>query len=904
MQREREIIFDEAFDGSPWPGPLGDAHRSSSSSPTRPAVAGVQWLGPLGLLDHLETALGLAAPPISTGERVASLAARLRVTDGYWSDSFAADPFGTARHLLAERDELWNAGWRGQPAGARLQALATVCRGLPPGLPDRVVAVAARLAERDRDPQLARITLFESTRDLTPCWRQVLEQLAARGVEIAKRPLCAATHATDAPCDLAAARSAPFSPRGDGSLLLLRPHGPLAAAEDIAAWIAQLPERERPLIIGADAVLDQALAAHGVPTTGASGDATATLRVLPLVVALGWQPADPSVAQRLLLLRDCPLPRRLARRLCAALSRWPAVGSELWRSELADGLAAIEDPMQRARATATAQTLFAPSVDTDAAYPLDQLLRRVDCVRSWAQHEAYRVASSGASGASAWRFEAVVEQCRRVERIAALADLDAIPAPDARRIVELASEGLGSSGFSHQAGVDAVDQPDAVCGPASQIVWWSFSRDSVPQPRPLRLSHREREALGEQGARLPDPGAEAIRAARRYARPLMQAQRLLVLVCPEVSSTGDELHLHPLSDELEARCPSAGGPSPLQRLLVGAEELPRPAGRVSTALLPLPAPTRDFHVDAGSVARREVESPSSLETLLGCPLRWTLRYVGKLSGGLGEPLAGDSPRAIGSLAHRLFSMLLGEPLPANADATGAQIGLLFDTEGPRCNAELFLPGRETQRDDLRQRLVAAARALHGHLRDAGARVASSEKDYSQPGFEATLRGIPDLVVERPPAVIDFKWGGRGHHRDALAAGTALQLAAYSQLASADASSVPVGYFILRQPELLASPGHPFPNATTVSGPALAETWRGARAAHRETWAALDAGHVVAAGNAAADNAAAGGVTEVADEHGAGVVEKSALDEQQLRLKAPCTYCDYGLLCGRACEVGA
>jgi ATP-dependent helicase/nuclease subunit B len=898
MHNEREIIFDEALDGSAWPGPLGDVHSSPSS--TRSAVAGVQWLGPLGLLDHLETALGLAAPPISTAERVATLAARLRHTEGYWSRSFAADPLGTARHLLAERDALWSAGWRGDAAGARLKALGEVCRGLLGGLPDRVWAVARRLTEPDRDPQLARITLLEQPSNFAACWQQVFERLTARGVTTVIQPLTPA----ETSGDLAAARAAPFEPTGDGTLLLLRPHGPLLAAEDVAAWIASLPTGERPLIVGADAVLDQALAAQGLPTTGATGDTLATLRVLPLVVALGWRPADPSAAHRLLLLRETPLPRRLARQLCDALSRCPAVGSELWQARLDKGLAAIEDPQQRARTEATVRVIFTPAVPNGGGYPLTVLQRRIDCVRGWATHQAYR-------SESPWRFEAVVEQCRRLERIIDLAQLaeldehaglgnpsDGLGAADLRRLLELATEGLGHGGFGAQAGLSAVSSPEAVCGPARRILWWSFSRDSAPSPLRSRLTRDEQTALAAQGVKLPDPGAEAIRAARRYARPLNQAREQLVFVCPQVGEQAGELHLHPLWDELDARVPPTSPPPGIGRLLANPSQLPGPATRQDSLALPLPTPTRGFQVEAGAIGKREVESPSSLETRLGCPLRWTLRYFGKLSAGLGEPLATDSPLAFGSLAHRLLELLFSEPLPGTPDETAETVGALFDSEGPRLNAALFVPGQETLRDDIRLRLTAAARALHGHLGDCGATVASSEQAYERQAFGSRLCGKPDLVLERPRAVIDFKWGGRARHHDALGGGTALQLAAYSRLTSPDASFAPVGYFILHRPELLASASHssslasarrgPFPNATTVNGPALSETWDAAGRSLRAQREQLDAGEVIAAGNP--------------DERGEGVVKTSALgDDKLLSVKAPCEYCEYDLLCGKACE---
>ena len=131
--------------------------------------------------------------------------------------------------------------------------------------------------------------------------------------------------------------------RKDGSLQLLRPYGPLAAAEEAAAWLASLPSLDKTVVIGPEVVLDEALRRHGLPTLGAtdSRDRDASLQILPLVLALGWDPPDPEQAKELLNLPLSPLPWALRSRLLRALSDWPGVGSETWRARLEEGLKAL-----------------------------------------------------------------------------------------------------------------------------------------------------------------------------------------------------------------------------------------------------------------------------------------------------------------------------------------------------------------------------------------------------------------------------------------------------------------------------------------------------------------------------------------------------------------------------------
>lgn len=52
------------------------------------------------------------------------------------------------------------------------------------------------------------------------------------------------------------------------TLTLFRPHGQLAAAEQIAASLAQLDSLEDVVVIGGDSMLDEALAHHGLPRLG------------------------------------------------------------------------------------------------------------------------------------------------------------------------------------------------------------------------------------------------------------------------------------------------------------------------------------------------------------------------------------------------------------------------------------------------------------------------------------------------------------------------------------------------------------------------------------------------------------------------------------------------------------
>ncbi len=114
-----KIVFDTDFDRRPWPGPLEG----------RNAAAGEAWVGEAGLLGLLETALGLAGPPILSSRRVATLVPAVRGTDGFWSASASIDPLAVSRRLLAWRDSSPRRPPSHQPGGLSSTHLLAGARG-------------------------------------------------------------------------------------------------------------------------------------------------------------------------------------------------------------------------------------------------------------------------------------------------------------------------------------------------------------------------------------------------------------------------------------------------------------------------------------------------------------------------------------------------------------------------------------------------------------------------------------------------------------------------------------------------------------------------------------------------------------------------------------------------------
>lgn len=853
-----KIVFDPDFDGGAWPGPLDG----------RGASAGEAWLGEAGLLGLLETALGLAGPPVPAPRRVAALVPALRATEGFWSASAAVDPLSASRRLLAWRDFLFVQGWRGEevPGAPRLAALAAVTRDALAGPVDRLLAVESALARRSAG--IAEVRLLAEGASFPPAWRRLLEALARQGARV-EQVFLPPTPATG---DLAAARQSGFAPAGDGSLQLVRPAGPLAAAEAVAAWLAAQESRDGTVVVSPEPVLDAALRRHGLPTTGAAATSAddALLPVVPLALALGLDPADPQQALDLLLLPVGPVPKGVAGSLASALHEQPAVGSPEWTSALGRALDRIEDEKRRGALAERLEQLFRPGAVRES-YGAGEARRRLALVERWLRGRIERDDDPAP-------FERALSFCLATADVLDRSGLAVLTEAQLGRVVAEASSAVPSPApFPREAGLGVVGSPGGVGGPARRVVWWGFRRTEASAAGRFPATPAERAALSAAGVELEAPGIDSVRRALRWRRPLLLASEALVLVAPHRDAAGEELHPHSLWDEITASLSPGRQADLLERPAPFGPRTPEISPR---ALRPLPEPRVEW---AGPpVSLREVESPSSLETLLGCPLRYALTYAGELWPGRSGTLPADA-LLLGSVCHSVLERVLALTGLTPEEAAG-EAERLFDSTGPFLGAALFLPGAERDRAVARRAVRDAARQLVGLASRLGVSRVEVERTLEAPWAGGTLRGRADLVFTSPAAVVDLKWGS-GLRRDLLRSGGALQLAAYAKLLAHEDGLrrlPPVAYYILRYATLLAQSDRDFPGAEALGGPPTADVWAAAEKA------ALSARDALARGALAAP-----GLEQ--DEKKA----RAALGDDGLFVPAPCKYCDHAALCGRA-----
>lgn len=876
------VRFALDFDAGAWPGPLAG----------REAVAGEAWLGPLGLLGHLELLTGLGGIAVHPAERVAVLATALQRTSGFWDASAEVDAAGSARELLRWRDELVLAGWDGRPDGMppRLAALAAVTAEVPPGAPDRLRALADALGRRPGDPDLIEeIELVDSLASLPELWRRCLAALERHGAQVAQVALPVIAGRGD--LESLRVASGRMAPRRDGTVQLLRSDGPWAAAEAIAGWLAALDDLDGTLVVTPSPLLDSELHRFGLPTTGATDerDGEALLEVVPLVLALGWSPPDPQHAVELLRIPDGPIPRRPAWRLLHALEEWPAVGSPAWGRAIEESLAEIDDGARRERVRRGLDGIFASSVRRTGAssYPLAELHERMETVRAWARVRRAVEPADATDPSRIQRWDRVSAFASAIERLAQLSLRESWPAAELHHLLTEARQMVaGLASHPAQSGIAAIGAPGAMAGAAKRVIWWGFDRSAGRAPAGLPFSRAEREQLAASGIELPDAATQALWLAQRWRRPLDLASDTLLLVSPLRDEAGEESHPHPVWDEVAARCEEASVAS-----LVFSHLVPAPGDRgpatVARELAPLPRGKRRWSVPGRQVALRDRESQTSIDALLRCSLRWALRYHGGLRGRA-VPDCTVSPRCLGNLGHALLEAVL--PAAGNDPGRGERLaGEWFEREVERRVAALCLPGQEGERARVRRLLCAATAGLAEFLAASGLGVRGVEQGVAARALGRTLEGRLDLLLGEPPVVVDAKWGGRKRRFDALRLGTASQLAFYAHLLSQSqgpgAPAPAVAFFVLSENALLTTAPHLPRPAQRVSGPGAAETWRLLEQAFEEVRNGVESGELLALGHPDGE-----------DER---IPEKDAIDGSGRLVLAPdCRYCDYGGLCGR------
>ncbi|MXX28132.1 MAG: PD-(D/E)XK nuclease family protein [Gammaproteobacteria bacterium] len=839
-------------------------------------AAGEITLGPSGLLQVLETQLGLPTPSVHPSEAPFSYLQCLReasTPDRFFHRSLNVDPVNVARTLLDWRAQWYEAGWDGTFRGdapSRLVDLAAVeaiaVQRVSPTAGQRLQRVARSLAERRT--QIEQVELHTPFEDLPHVWQRVLSVLPwfpAPGLELAAAGLPGS--------DLARVQSRllsmsdrdddngaePQTLQGDGSLVLVKSGSKDLSADAIAEYVLETGGISGTLLVAEidGIVLDNALERAGLPRCGFRHYTRfrSATQVLKLALALVWKPVDPHRLLQFLLHPSGPLPRWIRWRMADSVAASPGIGGPTWircieriAQTLRDGDEAEEYEVERLQSE-IAFWLEAERYDADVGAPLATLLERTGRVSMWASKQSNTVENES---------EAAMFAAAHAQAEALLTELEGLKESGVRRISRLelqrrideVTTGAPDPSTYEEAGrARATTEPVAVTGLWPTVIWWNLARESTAVSYPW--SRHELHALRASGVRLPEVDDIVRRRSREWLRPLCSATERLVLVAHH-----DERGMHPLWTRIDSLFDGLTTVEIEPVLLDGGATL-QPLG-VRTRELPLRhlrAPRRWWSLPPEyPVAQREVESYSSLSKLCDHPHEWVLEYAARLRAGRAAAVM-DGSRLWGNLGHRLFEEFFRThadwpTLPD--DAVLAWIRSVLPGIVEREGAVLLGHGHGVDRQRVAATLERALVRLLAHLRSAGVIEATAEASGEAPFEGRRLTGTIDLTLtydNGQRAVLDVKWAGENRRGDLLTKNRALQLATYAYLQKSrdESDAWPAGaFFILATGNVLAANQADFPDAVVHApedGSGTPNLWDRLRVTWEWRWDQLGQGRI-------------------------------------------------------------
>jgi len=916
--------------------------------PPGAAQVGRPVWGRAQLLANLEQHLGLPKPAHAHVVRVQRWSRRMAELEAakpgrFYARSYALDPIGTATTLLAWRDELVDAGWNGEPipnGGGRIETLheLTVDAELPPGIADRL-----RGAEEDlrtsRTHVYDEIQLAEA-RSLWPGrWQRIFAVFEDIGTSVITRE--ALFEPVRADSDLARLQTVLRGDamgtdglRGDGSIVVVRAETSWDLSEAVSALLSAWGEPSTVVVrAGEERPLDYTLAAYGLASQGL--DATSpwrpALQLLPLAVELAFEPRDPYRMLELLTLPLGPFHGLTGEKLASALAKAPGVGGPAWREakeEIArvtrasvireavssgvaeEAAARLADERVQARLARIATWLEEPGHPASQAAPRAELLAVADRVRAWLKRRlgTARMDADGNPASSALAVRADVlatafAQAQAFHETVSHESRENLDLVDARLLIEQVSSGHRIALASERAGrIDHVGSPAGLRRARDVVVWWHCAGGTEwrPSVRPWRRS--ELDALRVVGVLLPDAAERLTAEARSWHQVIRATRTRLVLAMPRWA-LGDALEPHPVWDEIVARLRASD--ADVARVTIDARDLLNGSvaalGPASSPVvrdlgaLALPEARNEWRLDATHLGASATHSASSLDSLVGCPLQWVLKYPGELHAGALDSIA-SGPLLYGKLGHRLVEVLHQADALANpADlgkAIAAHIERLLREEG----SVLLRPGMTFELAQFREQLAKAIVRLADVLVESKLTVVDVEVAVDVPWRAGTLRGRLDLLLRDPSGgdvVLDLKWGAK-RYRDLLQNGLATQLAVYAaaRKAATNALEMPAAaYFSLKQGTILATASATFARVALLRGPPLTDTWARLERTVSRVEVRLREGRVAVTGL----------------RRSLPLLEWLGLDAKEreghlaTEKKAACSYCNYGALCGEKWE---
>lgn len=894
------------LDSDSYPDALGENDAS----------VGTVVTGFNGLIGILETQLGLNSPQVSENIRISEWQEFIRQLDTGnlpFSKSFETDSWNTAKELLRRRDELILSGWDPNfhvGGGKWIDTLAQLERSnqnKTPGFPDRVRLLLSKLQEQNQ-LKIEKITIVDENLTLWDPWSvQLINSLKELGIEVEteKIPFEKREEPTSDLALLQAVLEGELEPSeagGDGSLLLIRSEQELDAADFLISWLQEHGTENTVLIKGEGSILlDELLHRRGVPAAGvdAATKWRAVLQVLPLTIDTYWQPLRVGRMLELLTIPTSPVPGLIRYKLANALANSPGIGGPQWTKAIEDGIQAHEELWQaeeleeqeikKQRKNLEARLdlwVRHDYYDPNEGMPLEKLVEICQKVGQWATTR-YHLTNDFMYVHATKVADEVIKGIKTLG-VGKVTHLQV-----ARILDSVLGEGAKLTDYYQEAAKwKVVNHPGQIWGQADTILWWGFNKN-MSGPSIRTWTSKEREWLGEQGINLVGEDVHRRREAAFWQRAARLANKRLLLFAP-AKVKGEEISVHPLWDEI--RYAVAKEHSTVRKITIDGADLRKKSdhglfgkefSRVALNTRKIPEPIRKWTVPENVVLPRKEESATSLEGLIGCPLKWTLRYAAHVRPGNILSLPNES-RMLGNLGHAILEQLITEKPSWNEEEVKMRAGEWFDELTPKLAATLLEPQHRIDFNEIRTKLQKSLQQFFKVLNNAGIQIEHTEMELQKSWNDnVDFKGRLDLVGKTRTGnkmLIDAKWSKYPKGYQKRLETLSVQLSLYHWLlVDNENEEWPVAYFMLRSGDFFSLPHDEFPSDYHVDGPSLTDSHQIVRKSVEDVWSQLSKGVVIAPGIPA--------LTESNQN------SENNVDEFVPAIDPPCGFCEYQNLCG-------
>ncbi|HKM01692.1 MAG TPA: PD-(D/E)XK nuclease family protein [Sedimentibacter sp.] len=905
------IVFGMQMDGSVWSN--------------QPSAIGKVRTGPNGLLNILESQLGLSKPTLHPALRINEYMDRIKEIDDdtmWFHDSFSADAWSTAKQLLLWRDELVEAGWKSNmvidisPKLKCLSALENSNLPLSKGRPEGLNEVLEYLKE-NYTAKISTISLLEPLNILPLRWRNLFNLLRNRGTEIIDYK---ETEIKDCSSNLKCVQAVISGQAMDGnsllpnddSLILLNAANEWDAADHFALWLKSKTEANDKvsIICGMDTnILDQKLKKYGLPSLGRilPSNKREMQQILPLMLANAWKPIDIRLLVELLSLNTSPFPKWVCGYLLRAINKEPGVGGRAWneaidkiydkrKSYLLEENDNNADENSKKYVEEIQSLLVEDRYAAKEGIPEDKLRERCQKViqlLSWRINEEPM-------------FQELVSHARDIQVLSKGKSI--IDRTSLERMLDTV---IGAGSISYRTVEEAApwrvyNHPGQILDSCEEVIWWGFNDDTGHNP--AYWSSIEKDALKKQGVILEDSKNLRHIESFDWKNGFLKAKSRFIGISID-NVKGEEDYHHPYWDEILCAAIDIAASEDedfvkscivknckeyydMNWEFAGRKNLFKNVSKI----IPMPAsPEYETNV---KINNPESLSYSQMNTLLGCPFKWVLDYNVRLKLSESQTIPTGN-QMIGTLCHRIVEELYKSKKQIDVESAAIESEKLYDSLIISMASELLLEGNSVEKNRYKIAIVNAVKHLVTLINKNKLIVDTLEAKLSGQVESIPFTGYADILLSDEAGnkyILDLKWSSSSKYRkNEIEEGSALQLASYAWMLKSTNKSdnVSTGYFMLAQGKLLSdSPG--FTDDVLKSEYSLDEVWKMGVASMKAVSTQLSTGLVEVRGIIEMKESLDNNLKEEKVSEGFKAKNRAV---GMLYQKPPCAFCDFGYLCG-------